>query len=77
MPYEMLQKKISALPAQYYLELVDYVEFLVQKAQKMTEQERLYNEKIAALDAITGILSDEEAAEMRKHCHLQFKEIEP
>ena len=39
----------------------------------MDEKEK----KLAALNGIFGILSDEEAAEMRTHCHLKFREVEP
>ena len=34
MPYEVLEKKIESLPAAYYNELVDYLEFLLSKANK-------------------------------------------
>lgn len=44
MPYEVLEKQIKSLPAAYYNELVDYLEFLLAKAEKknvVTEEESL------------------------------------
>ena len=44
MPYEVLEKKIESLPAAYYNELVDYLEFLLTKANREsapTEEESL------------------------------------
>jgi len=44
MPYEVLEKQIKSLPAAYYNELVDYLEYLVSKAEKKsspTEEESL------------------------------------
>ena len=37
MPYEVLEAQIKSLPEVYYNELVDYLEFLVQKADKETK----------------------------------------
>ena len=37
MPYEVLESQIKSLPEVYYNELVDYLEFLVQKADKETK----------------------------------------
>lgn len=34
MPYEVLEKQIKSLPEVYYNELVDYLEFLLIKANK-------------------------------------------
>lgn len=34
MPYEILEEKIKSLPQSYYDELLDYVDFLIQQAQK-------------------------------------------
>ena len=45
-----------------------------QKAIGNTQAEKA--EKLRALYAIAGILSDNEAAEMRRHCHLHFRELE-
>ncbi len=44
MPYEVLEKQIKSLPAEYYNELVDYIEFLLIKANKnsaLSEEESL------------------------------------
>ncbi len=44
MSYEVLEKQIKSLPAAYYNELVDYLEFLLIKAKKnppLTEEEAL------------------------------------
>ena len=37
MPYDVLEAQIKSLPEVYYNELVDYLEFLVQKADKETK----------------------------------------
>ena len=37
MPYEVLEAQIKSLPEVYYNELVDYLEFLIQKADKETK----------------------------------------
>ena len=37
MPYEILEAQIKSLPEVYYNELVDYLEFLIQKADKETK----------------------------------------
>lgn len=37
MPYDVLEAKIKSLPEVYYNELVDYLEFLIQKADKETK----------------------------------------
>ena len=34
MPYDVLEAQIKSLPEVYYNELVDYLEFLIQKADK-------------------------------------------
>ena len=34
MPYDVLEAQIKSLPEVYYNELVDYLEFLLQKADK-------------------------------------------
>ena len=34
MPYDVLESQIKSLPEVYYNELVDYLEFLLQKADK-------------------------------------------
>lgn len=34
MSYDILEKQIKALPPNYYSELVDYLEFLTEKAEK-------------------------------------------
>lgn len=75
MPYDVLEKKIKALPATAFDEVSHYVDYIysIYVADKMSEQER----KLEALDGVFGILSDEEAAEMRSHCHLSFREVEP
>lgn len=38
MPYEILEKQIKALPARYYDSLVDYVNFLTEKAHESEEK---------------------------------------
>ena len=37
MPYDILEAQIKSLPEVYYNELVDYLEFLIQKADKETK----------------------------------------
>ena len=37
MPYEVLEAQIKSLPEVYYNELVDYLEFLIQIADKETK----------------------------------------
>ena len=38
MPYDILEKQIKALPENYFKELVDFLEFLTQKATKENVQ---------------------------------------
>jgi len=75
MPYDVLERKIKALPATAFDEVSHYVDYIysIYVADKKSEQEK----KLEALDGIFGILSDEEAEEMKKHCHLNFREVEP
>ena len=75
MPYDVLEKKIKALPSTAFDEVSHYVDYIysIYVGDKKNEQER----KLEALDGIFGILSDEEAAEIRNHCHLNFREVEP
>ena len=74
MPYEVLEEKIKALPAKAFEEVSHYVDYIYSLyIPRMDEKEK----KLAALNGIFGILSDEEADEMRTHCHLKFREVEP
>lgn len=38
MPYDILEKQIKALPESYFKELMDFLEFLTQKASKENVQ---------------------------------------
>ena len=37
MPYDVLEEKIKSLPEVYYNELIDFLEYLTQKAQRVNE----------------------------------------
>ncbi len=82
MPYTaILENKINALPQQAFNEVAHYVDYIYtlyvlhHSQPKSDTDSSLQEEKLAALNAIAGTLSDEEADEMRKHCHLKFKEV--
>ena len=50
MPYDVLESQIKSLPEVYYNELVDYLEFLLQKADK--EKKSLEKMREASLKTV-------------------------
>ena len=50
MPYDVLEAQIKSLPEVYYNELVDYFEFLLQKAEK--EKKSLEKMREASLKTV-------------------------
>jgi hypothetical protein len=75
MPYEVLEQKIKALPETAFIEVSHYVDYIYSKYVDDKTDEQA--EKVNALNSIFGILSDDEAEEMREHCHLNFREVNP
>ena len=72
MPYAVLEKKIKALTPEYYAELEDYVDFLCIKSEKAkTTTEK----KLEAFKEVFGMITHEQAEEMRSNCGLHFKEV--
>lgn len=72
MPYDVLEKKIKTLSPEYYSELEDFVDFLCTKSEKTkTTSEK----KLEAFNEIFGMITHEQAEEMRSNCGLHFREI--
>ena len=57
MPYDVLESQIKSLPEPYYNELVDYLEFLLQKADK----EKISLEKVreSSLQTVWETIKDD------------------
>ena len=74
----ILENKINALPQQTFNEVAHYVDYIYtlyvlhRNQPKSDVGSSLQDEKLAALNAIAGKLSDEDAEEMRQHCHLKI-----
>ena len=57
MPYEVLESQIKSLPEVYYNELVDYLEFLIQKADK--EKKSLEKVREVSLQTVWETIKDD------------------
>lgn len=57
MPYEVLEAQIKSLPEVYYNELVDYLEFLIQKADK--EKKSLEKVREVSLKTVWETIKDD------------------
>lgn len=57
MPYEVLEAQIKSLPEVYYNELVDYLEFLIQKADK--EKKSLEKVREVSLQTVWETIKDD------------------
>ena len=57
MPYDVLEAQIKSLPEVYYNELVDYMEFLIQKADK--EKKSLEKVREVSLKTVWETIKDD------------------
>ena len=57
MPYDVLESQIKSLPEAYYNELVDYLEFLIQKADK--EKKSLEKVREVSLKTVWETIKDD------------------
>ena len=57
MPYDVLESQIKSLPEAYYNELVDYLEFLLQKADK--EKKSLEKVREVSLQTVWETIKDD------------------
>lgn len=57
MPYDVLEAQIKSLPEAYYNELVDYLEFLIQKADK--EKKSLEKVREVSLKTVWETIKDD------------------
>ena len=57
MPYDVLEAQIKSLPEAYYNELVDYLEFLIQKADK--EKKSLEKVREVSLQTVWETIKDD------------------
>lgn len=57
MPYDVLEAQIKSLPEVYYNELVDYLEFLLQKADK--EKKSLEKVREVSLKTVWETIKDD------------------
>ena len=57
MPYDVLEAPIKSLPEAYYNELVDYLEFLIQKADK--EKKSLEKVREVSLQTVWETIKDD------------------
>jgi len=57
MPYDVLEAQIKSLPEVYYNELVDYLEFLIQKADK--EKKSLEKVREVSLQTVWETIKDD------------------
>lgn len=64
MSYTLVEEKISQISSEFQQELIDFVDFLLYKQNLQTEKNSISQEKqkkLDALNAISGILTTEEA----------------
>ena len=61
MPYTLVEEKISQISSEFQQELIDFVDFLLYKQNLQTEKNSISQEKHDALNAISGILTQEES----------------
>lgn len=57
MPFDVLESQIKSLPEVYYNELVDYLEFLLQKADK--EKKSLEKMRETSLQTVWETIKDD------------------
>ena len=57
MPYDVLEAQIKSLPEVYYNELVDYLEFLIQKSDK--EKKSLEKVREVSLQTVWETIKDD------------------
>ncbi|MEE0998810.1 MAG: DUF2281 domain-containing protein [Treponemataceae bacterium] len=57
MPFDVLESQIKSLPEVYYNELVDYLEFLLQKADK--EKKSLEKMRETSLQTVWETIQDD------------------
>lgn len=57
MPFDVLESQIKSLPEVYYNELVDYLEFLLQKADK--EKKSLEKMRETSLKTVWETIKDD------------------
>lgn len=55
-------------------EVQDFMQFLIAKRTRHAEKTE-YEKKLDAIHAVCGLLTDEEAAEIRRNCRVAFKEL--
>lgn len=72
MPYKILENAYAALDETEQKEVVDFVLYLISRKQK--KQETNKDIDFSFVENMFGTLSDSEAEEMKRHCHLHFKE---
>ena len=73
---------MSELPAATYdmltaterAEVQDFMQFLIAKRAERAGKTG-YERKLDAIHAVCGLLTDEEAAEIRRNCRVAFKEL--
>ena len=76
MSYEQVAERIKTLPENYLTSIMGFIDLLQSHDEVEQEKESEKSIDFSFVDDMFGIISDEEADEMRKHCHLKFKEIE-
>ena len=72
MPYKILENAYAALDETEQKEVVDFVLYLISRKQKKHETNK--DVDFSFVENMFGTLSDSEAEEMERHCHLHFKE---
>lgn len=55
-------------------EVQDFMQFLIAKRASRAEKTG-YEKKLDAIRAVCGLLTDEEAEEIRRNCRVAFKEL--
>lgn len=70
MPYDVMERRIKELPTIAQEEIYHYVNYIY---SIYTEEPKIVKDT-SFIDDMVGILSHEEAEELLRHCHLNFKE---
>lgn len=70
MPFEVLERKIESLPQNARVEIYHYVDYICSIYMKDKKSKK----DTSFIDDMFGMMSHDEAEEMREHCHLHFKE---
>lgn len=73
MSYEMIAERLREVPDSALVEIWHYIEFICSKYAVPTDP---CKKDTSFIDAMGGLLSHDEAEELRQNRHLKFQEID-